>query len=89
VAGFMGTLMGEGGEGGEITREGALAIYWQMGLVAAGIGVFVILVSPLVKKLMHLDRLTDDDVGDDLEGQTEGPGEAQGAGVHPTTRPTH
>ena len=89
VAGFMGTLMGEGGEGGEITREGALAIYWQMGLVAAGIGVFVILVSPLVKKLMHLDRLTDDDVSDDLEGQKEGPGEAQGAGVHPTTRPTH
>ena len=89
VAGFMGTLMGEGGEGGEITRQGALDVYWSMGLVAAGIGAFVVLVSPLVKKLMHLDTLTDDDVGDDLEGQREGPGEAQGAGIHPTTRPSH
>ncbi|KPM16934.1 peptide MFS transporter [Citromicrobium sp. WPS32] len=89
VAGFMGTLMGEGGEGGEITRQGALDVYWSMGLVAAGIGAFVVLVSPLVKKLMHLDTLTDDEVGDDLEGQREGPGEAQGAGIHPTTRPSH
>ena len=89
VAGFMGTLMGEGGEGGEITRQGALDVYWSMGLVAAGIGAFVVLISPLVKKLMHLDTLTDDEVGDDLEGQREGPGEAQGAGIHPTTRPNH
>lgn len=89
VAGFMGTLMGEGGEGGEITRQGALDVYWSMGLVAAGIGAFVVLISPLVKKLMHLDTLTDDEVGDDLEGQREGPGEAQGAGIHPTTRPSH
>ena len=88
VAGFMGSLMGEG-EGGDMTREAALDIYWAMGLVAAGIGAFVVLVSPLVKKLMHLDTLTDDDVGDDLEGQREGPGEAQGAGIHPTTRPSH
>ncbi|MBY8336945.1 oligopeptide:H+ symporter [Alteriqipengyuania sp. NZ-12B] len=89
VAGFMGTLMGEGGEGGEITRQGALDVYWSMGLVAAGIGAFVVLISPLVKKLMHLDTLTDDEIGDDLEGQREGPGEAQGAGIHPTTRPSH
>ncbi|MEL7738085.1 oligopeptide:H+ symporter [Citromicrobium bathyomarinum] len=88
VAGFMGSLMGEG-EGGDMTREAALDIYWAMGLVAAGIGAFVVLVSPLVKKLMHLDTLTDDEVGDDLEGQREGPGEAQGAGIHPTTRPSH
>ena len=86
VAGFMGSLMGEG-EGGDITRESALDIYWQMGLVAVGIGVVVILVSPLVKKLMHLDTLRDDTVGDDLLGQQEGPGEPQGAGIHPETRP--
>ena len=43
--------------------------------------------APFVKKLMHLDTLQDDDVGDDLEGQREGPGEPQGAGIHPTTRP--
>jgi len=86
VAGFMGSLMGEG-EGGDMTREAALDIYWAMGLVAVGIGIAVMIVSPLVKKLMHLDSLADDEVGDDLEGQAEGPGEPQGAGVHPTTRP--
>jgi POT family proton-dependent oligopeptide transporter len=84
VAGFLGSIMGEG-EGGEITREGALGLYWTMGLVAIGVGLFVVLVSPLVKKLMHLDKLTDDSVGDDLLGQQEGPGEAMGAGVHPAT----
>ena len=87
VAGFMGTLMGgDGGHGGEITRDGALEVYWSMGLVAAGIGLGVVLVSPLVRKLMHLDSLKDDTVGDDLLGQQEGPGEPQGAGIHPETR---
>ena len=60
VAGFMGSLMGEG-EGGDMTRELALEAYWTMGLVAVGVGVVVMVVSPLVKKLMHLDTLKDDD----------------------------
>jgi POT family proton-dependent oligopeptide transporter len=85
VAGLLGSIMGEGGEGGAMTREGALGVYWSIGLLAIGIGVFVMLVSPLVKKLMHLDTLRDDDVGDDLEGQREA-GEPQAAGIHPTTR---
>lgn len=85
VAGFMGTLMGEGGKGGEITREGALAIYWTMGLVAAGIGAGVVLVSPLVRRLMHLDTLRDD-VSDDLAGQRE-IAEPQAPGIHPATTP--
>lgn len=85
VAGFMGTLMGEGGHGGEITREGALQVYWTMGLVAAGIGAFVVVVSPLVRKLMHLDSLKDDNVDDDLLGQSD-VGEAQAAGAHPAAR---
>ena len=86
VAGFMGSLMGEG-EGGDMTREAALDVYWAMGLVAVGVGLFVTVVSPLVKRLMHLDKLADDTVGDDLLGQAEGPGEPQGAGLHPETRP--
>ncbi|APE27382.1 peptide MFS transporter [Aurantiacibacter gangjinensis] len=85
VAGFMGSLMGEG-EGGDMTREAALEVYWAMGLVAVGVGIFVTIVSPLVKRLMHLDALRDDTVGDDLMGQAEGPGEAQGAGMHPETK---
>ena len=85
VAGFMGSLMGEG-EGGDMTREAALEVYWAMGLVAVGVGIFVTIVSPLVKKLMHLDALRDETVGDDLMGQAEGPGEPQGAGIHPEVK---
>ncbi|KEO88891.1 MFS transporter [Erythrobacter longus] len=59
VAGAMGALMGQG-EGGEMTRDAALEIYWAMGIVATVIGVLVCFVSPLVKKLMHLDTLADD-----------------------------
>jgi POT family proton-dependent oligopeptide transporter len=43
-------------------------------------------VSPLIKKLMHLDSLKDDTVDDDLLGQSE-VGEPQAAGVRPATRP--
>ncbi|QDH33364.1 peptide MFS transporter [Porphyrobacter sp. YT40] len=86
VAGFMGSLMGEG-EGGNMTREGALEAYWTMGLVATGIGVVIVLVSPLVKKLMHLDTLRDDNVGDNLDGQAQAGLENQEAGIHPATRP--
>ena len=81
VAGFMGSLMGEG-EGGNMTREGALDAYWTMGLVAVGVGIVVMIASPLVKKLMHLDTLRDDDLAGDAEL-----GEAQAAGIHPATRP--
>lgn len=59
VAGFLGSMMGEG-EGGNMTREAALDVYWSMGLVAMGIGFAIVLVSPLIKKLMHLDTLRDD-----------------------------
>ncbi|MXP29416.1 MFS transporter [Porphyrobacter algicida] len=83
-AGFLGTIMGEG-DGGEITREAALHVYWQIGLLAIGIGAVVVLVSPLVKRLMHLDKLTDDDVSDDLSGESE-VGEPMGPGAHPATR---
>jgi POT family proton-dependent oligopeptide transporter len=84
VAGFMGSLMGEGEEG-NMTRDAALEVYWTMGLVAVGVGLVVMVVSPLVKKLMHLDTLSDDTVDDDLLGQSE-VGEAQSGGVHPATR---
>ena len=85
VAGMIGAATG--GEDGVMTREGTLDIYWQIGLIAIAVGIVVILISGLVKRLMHLDTLQDDDVGDDLLGQSEGPGEPQGAGIHPETRP--
>ncbi|MEL6737408.1 MAG: peptide MFS transporter [Pseudomonadota bacterium] len=77
--------------GAEDVAEGAgkqvvLDVYWTVGLYAVGIGVVVMLVSPLIKKLMHLDTLADDTIDDDLLGQSE-IGEPQAAGIRPATRP--
>ncbi|RXZ64605.1 peptide MFS transporter [Pelagerythrobacter rhizovicinus] len=85
VAGMIGAATG--GESGEMTRAATMDIYWKIGLVAIGVGIVVIVVSGLIKRLMHLDTLRDDNVGDDLEGQAEAGIEAQEAGIHPTTRP--
>lgn len=59
-----------------------LDVYQTIGLWAIGFGVLVIVVSPLIKKLMHLDTLRD---ADELAGQGE-IGEPQAAGVHPQTK---
>ncbi|MGV2494753.1 peptide MFS transporter [Pelagerythrobacter aerophilus] len=85
VAGMIGAATG--GESGEMTRGATMDIYWTIGLIAIGVGIVVIVVSGLVKRLMHLDTLRDEDVGDDLEGQAGAGIEAQEAGIHPTTRP--
>jgi POT family proton-dependent oligopeptide transporter len=37
-----------------------MAVYSQIGWIAIGVGVAVVVVSPLIKKLMHLDTLRDD-----------------------------
>ena len=80
VAGKIGEATG-GGEHGHMTRDGTLAIYWKIGLIAMGIGVVVLALSFLVKKLMHLDTLKDDS---DIAGQAE-LGEPAAAGMHPGT----
>ena len=85
VAGMIGAATG--GEDGAMTRAGTMDVYWKIGLVAIGVGIVVILISRLVKKLMHLDSLADDNVGDDLEGQSQAGIEAQEAGIHPSTSP--
>ena len=56
-----------------------LDVYQTIGLWAVGFGILVIVVSPLIKKLMHLDSLRD---AEDLAGQKE-LAEPQAAGVHP------
>src|SRR5688572_3341281 len=76
VAGKIGEATG--GHGGEMTKEGTLAIYSQIGWITIAIGVAVMVVSPLVKRLMHLDTLRDDD----LAGQGE-LAEPAGPGIHP------
>lgn len=52
-----------------------LDVYATIGLWAVGFGILVIVVSPLIKKLMHLDTLRDADDGwTGLTGQTAGGG---------------
>jgi proton-dependent oligopeptide transporter, POT family len=62
VGQFVAGKIGEatGGEGGEMTKEGTLSIYNQIGWITIAVGVGVLLVSPIVKKWMHLDTLKDD-----------------------------
>lgn len=87
VGNFVAGKIGEatGGEGGEMTKDATLDVYVQIGWVAIGVGVIVLLISPIVKRWMHLDTLQDGD-GDDLQGQA-GIAEAGAAGVRPATRP--
>lgn len=59
VAGKIGQMTG--GEGGTMSKEGTLEIYWNIGLMAMGVGIAVLLVGFLVTRLMHLDTLSDDD----------------------------
>jgi POT family proton-dependent oligopeptide transporter len=86
VAGKIGQAIG--GAGGEMTKEASLAMYDKIGWIAFVLGIAVLAVAPFVKRLMHLDTLRDEDVGDDLLGRSEAGYEAQEAGVHPPTRPT-
>ena len=55
-----------------------LGVYTTVGWVAIAVGVGVLIISPLIKKLMHLDTLSDDS----LAG-TDELGEPQAAGIHP------
>ena len=49
-----------------------LAVYSNIGWITIGIGVAVLVVSPLVKRLMHLDTLRDvDEVDHAMAGQKE------------------
>ncbi|MBO9517801.1 MAG: peptide MFS transporter [Porphyrobacter sp.] len=80
VAGKIGEATG--GEGGEMTKELTLSIYNTIGWITIGVGVAVMVVSPLVRRLMHLDTLRDLEPSDALSGKAE-VGEPQAAGVHP------
>ena len=62
VGNFVAGKIGEatGGEGGEMTKEATLAIYSKIGWITMGVAVAVLVVSPFIKKLMHLDTLEDD-----------------------------
>ncbi|RKF22480.1 peptide MFS transporter [Altericroceibacterium spongiae] len=76
---------GDGLESAEAGKELVLGVYTTVGWYGIGIGVAVLAISPLVKKLMHLDTLRDD--SEELLGDSEAGLEAQEAGVHPENTP--
>jgi POT family proton-dependent oligopeptide transporter len=74
AAGLIAGAVGSEGAG----AEGALAVYTKVGWVAVGAGVLFLLISPLLKRLMHLDTLGQDTPG--LAGE-QAIGEPAAAGV--------
>jgi POT family proton-dependent oligopeptide transporter len=60
AAGLIAAATGSEAASGEgAAKETVLGVYSQIGWVAIGVGVGVLLISPLIKKLMHLDTLRD------------------------------
>jgi len=83
AAGLIASATGSENASGEgAGKELVMSVYGTIGLYAIGFGILVVVVSPLIKKLMHLDTLQDDTA---LEGAAE-IGEPAAAGVHPTNR---
>ncbi len=70
VGNFVAGKIGEatGGEGGEMSKGLVLSIYQEIGLIAVGVGVVVLALSPIVKRWMHLDTLEDRVTPDDQAG---------------------
>jgi POT family proton-dependent oligopeptide transporter len=82
VGNFVAGKIGEatGGHDGQMSKQGLLDIYELFGWIAIGVAVAVLLLSPIVKRWMHLDTLQDRD----LAGREE-VGEPAAAGIHPAT----
>jgi POT family proton-dependent oligopeptide transporter len=88
AAGLIAAATGSEAASGEgAAKETVISVYSQIGWIAVAVGVGVVVISPLVKRLMHLDTLRDADVGSDLAGQPQAGIEAHEAGVHPAARP--
>jgi POT family proton-dependent oligopeptide transporter len=72
AAGLIAAATGAESAAGEgAAKEVVLDVYTTVGWVAVGAGVAVILISPLIKRLMHLDTLRDNDVDHAMAGQRE------------------
>lgn len=83
VGNFVAGKIGEatGGHDGEMSKQGLLDVYEMFGWISVGVAVVVLLLSPIVKRWMHLDTLGRDD---ELAGRTEMGGDrGQDAGMFP------
>ncbi len=61
AAGLIASATGAEGVGEEAGKQVVLDVYSTVGMYAVAIGVGVMIISPLIKKLMHLDTLRDED----------------------------
>jgi proton-dependent oligopeptide transporter, POT family len=61
VGNFVAGKIGEatGGHDGAMTKQGLLDVYELFGYISIGVAVIVLLLSPIVKRWMHLDTLQD------------------------------
>ena len=61
VGNFLAGKIGEatGGHDGQMTKQGLFDVYEQFGYISIGVGLLVLLFSPIVKSWMHLDTLED------------------------------
>lgn len=65
AAGLIAAATGSEAAAGEgAGKEVVLAVYNQIGWIAIFVGIGVVVISPLIKKLMHLDTLKDDTAED-------------------------
>jgi POT family proton-dependent oligopeptide transporter len=82
VGNFVAGKIGEatGGHDGQMSKQGLLDVYELFGWISIGVGVVVLLLSPIVKRWMHLDTLEDEPLAGNKEV-----GEPQAAGMHPAT----
>lgn len=81
AAGLIAAATGaEGLEGEAAGKETVLSVYSTVGWTAVAVGVAVVVISPLILKLMHLDTLKDHDSDHAMAGEPE-LGEPAAAGV--------
>jgi POT family proton-dependent oligopeptide transporter len=82
AAGLIAAATGaEGLEGEAAGKEVVLGVYTTVGWVAVAVGVGVVVISPLIKRLMHLDTL-EDHQDEELAGYKQ-LAEKQAPGIHP------
>ena len=56
VAGWISSLTGSGGHGadaGQLDVAATMQVYTTIGMISIGVGVFIFVLTPLMKKLMH------------------------------------
>jgi POT family proton-dependent oligopeptide transporter len=83
AAGLIAAATGsEHGVGEGAAKEVVLGVYTNIGWISVAVGVGVLVISPLIRKLMHLDTLRDAVSEEELAGYKE-IGEQQAPGMFP------